>query len=316
VNAPPPASSRREPPPARPALAPARNPGPSGGYRFLRLCDRALPEFIFRPLRALGTTVAMLAMPAQRRHSRAYLATVLPRPPTLLDVFRHFFAFEETLMLKLRVANGRAHRAINAPGATDFASWLRTDEVALLGTFHVGDSDLLGFLLGGYERRNVYLVRLRVANSHDTEKLGKLFGEWVRFVWVNDPSEMIFALKAAINNTESAAVAMQCDRADYSSRSEAFDFLGARRAFPFTIYHLALIFGRPVILSVGVPGAPGESALHSSPLFRPIPGESRAAALARARDHFQNFLRHLEALLRAQPYLWFNFTPLNSPVSS
>lgn len=295
--------------------APRRNPGPSWGYRFLRLCDRVLPEFIFRPLRAVGTAVALANMPAQRRHSRAYLATVLPRPPTLLDVFRHFFAFEENLMLKLRVANGRTHRGVCAPGAQDFASWLRADEVALLGTFHVGDSDLLGFLLGGYERRKVYLVRLRVANSHDTEKLGALFGEWVRFVWVNEPAEMIFALKDAIANTEGAAVAMQCDRADYSSRGEAFDFLGARRLFPFTIYHLALIFQKPVLLSVGVPGAPGESTLHASPVFRPIPGEPRAAALTRARDHFQTFLCDLEKLLRANPYLWFNFTPLNPPVS-
>jgi len=305
-------------PPPAPAAAPppaTRNPGPRWGFQLLRLCDRVLPEFIFFPIRAIGIAVAICGMSSQRRHSRAYLATVLPRPPTLLDVYRHFFAFGETLMLKLRVANGRAHRGVNAPGAIDFASWLRTDEVALLGTFHVGDSDLLGFLLGGYERRKVYLVRLRVANSHDTEKLGALFGEWVRFVWVNDPSEMIFALKGAINNTEGAAVAMQCDRADYSSRSEPFDFLGARRLFPFTIYHLALIFQKPVLLSVGVPGDPGESVLHSSPVFRPIVGESRAASLDRAREHFQNFLRQLETLLRAQPYLWFNFTPLNPPVT-
>lgn len=295
--------------------APRRNPGPSWGYRFLRLCDRVLPEFVFHPFRAFGTAVAVACMPAQRRHSRAYLAAVLPRPPTLLDIFRHFFAFEESLMLKLRVANGRAHRGVCAPGAQDFASWLRADEVALLGTFHVGDSDLLGFLLGGYERRPVYLVRLRVANSHDTEKLGVLFGQWVRFVWVNEPAEMIFALKDAIANPEGAAVAMQCDRADYSSRAEAFAFLGARRLFPFTIYHLALIFQKPVLLSVGVPGAPGESVLHSSPIFRPLPGEPRAAALARARAHFQAFLHDLEQLLRARPYLWFNFTPLNPPVS-
>ena len=312
VTAPTPApAAPPAPPPTR------RNPGPSWGYRFLCLCDRVLPEFIFRPLRALGTAVALANMPAQRRDSRAYLATVLPRPPTLRDLFRHFFAFEENLMLKLRVAHGRAHRGVLAPGSgpNDFAGWLARDEVALLGTFHVGDSDLLGFLLGGYERRKIYLVRLRVANSHDTEKLGALFGEWVRFVWVNEPAEMIFALKDAIANPEGAAVAMQCDRADYSSRGEAFDFLGARRLFPFTIYHLALIFQKPVLLSVGVPGAPGESVLHSSPIFRPIAGEPRPAALARARAHFQNFLHDLEKLLRANPYLWFNFTPLNPPVS-
>lgn len=280
----------------------------------MRLCDRALPEVVFKPLRALGTWVAIAGMPAPRRHSRDYLAVVLGRPPTLRDVFRHFFAFEEALMLKLRVANGRAHRGELAPDASAFGAWLAGGRPALLGTFHVGDSDLLGFLLGGRERRRVYLVRQRVANSHDTEKLGALFGEWVRFVWVNEPGEMLFALKAAAAAGD-GAIALQCDRVDYSSRSEAFEFLGARRVFPFTIYHLALIFGWPVLLSVGVPDRPGRSLLHSSPAFEPIAGEPRPEALARARRHFQAFLHQLEGLLRAQPYLWFNFTPLNPPAA-
>ena len=37
----------------------ARNPGPSWGFRFLCICDRILPEFIFRPLRWIGTWVAL-----------------------------------------------------------------------------------------------------------------------------------------------------------------------------------------------------------------------------------------------------------------
>ena len=88
---------------------------------------------------------------------------------------------------------------------------------------------------------------------------------------------------------------------------------GARRRFPFAIYHLALIFGRPVLLSVGIPEGPRLAVLHTSPRFDPRPGEPRAAALARAREHFQAFLGRLEALLRRNPYLWFNFTPLNPP---
>jgi len=44
----------------------ARNPGPSWGFRFLLICDRILPEMLFKPLRVAGTWVAMLAMPAQR----------------------------------------------------------------------------------------------------------------------------------------------------------------------------------------------------------------------------------------------------------
>jgi predicted LPLAT superfamily acyltransferase len=273
-----------------------------------------LPELIFRPLRGVGTAIAMAAMPEQRRHSREYLALALRRPPTLLDVWRHFFAFEEALMVKLRVINGRPHRTVYGPGAEDFRTWLEGGGPVLLGTLHVGVSDLLGCQIGGYESQQVYLVRQRVGNSHDTDKLAERFGGRLHFLWVNEPGEMIFALKEAAATP--AAIALQCDRVEFAARTEEFEFLGVRRRFPVTIYHLALIFGRPVLLSVGLPDGPARAVLHASPRFDPRPGEPRSEALQRARAHFQAFLRQLEKLLVQQPYLWFNFTPLNPPAAA
>lgn len=287
----------------------ARNPGPSWGYRFLRACDRVLPELIFRPLRGIGTAIAVVCMPEQRRHSRAYLALVLRRQPRWLDVWKHFFAFEEALMVKLRVINGRPHRTVYGPGAEDFRSWLEGGGPVLLGTCHVGVSDLLGCEISAHGSQQVYVLRQRVGNSHDIEKLAERFGGRLHFVWVNEPEEMIFALKEAASAP--AAIAMQCDRIEFAARTEEFEFLGARRRFPFTIYHLALIFERPVIFSVGLPEDAGLAVLHGSPRFEPRPDEPRAEALARARIHFQAFLRQLEALLLEHPYQWFNFTPLN-----
>ena len=294
-----------------PARSP-RNPGPSWGYQFLRRADRVLPEIIFRPLRGLGTAVAMACMPTERRNSREYLALVLNRQPTLGDVWRHFFAFEEGLMEKLRVANGKTLRCHYAEGSANFDTWLRGDVPLLLGTFHVGASDLSGFLLAGYLKNPVCLVRQRVGNSHDTDQLAERYGDMLRFVWVNNPEDIIFALKDVAGGRGS--IALQCDRVGFSARTEHFDFLGAQRLFPITIYHLSLIFNRPVILSVGIPTEPGVE-LHASPPFAAQPGESRTASLARGREHFQAFLHQLEALLRKQPFQWFNFTPLNPVVA-
>jgi predicted LPLAT superfamily acyltransferase len=268
-----------------------------------------LPEFLFRPLRAIGTAIAVCGMPQQRAHSRAYLARVLPRAPGWADAFRHFFAFEESLMLRLRVANGATVPCEFAPGADDFRTWMASDEPALLGTMHLGSSDLLGCQLGGCGNRTVYIVRQRVGNSHDTDALASRVGGRLRFIWVNEREDLLFRLKDAI--ASGGTLALQCDRLEFSARTEVFDFLGARRVFPFTIYHLSLIFGRPVLLAAGVPAARHLNRLFSSPRFVPQPGESRAAALARARAHFQDFLHQVEAILHEQPYLWFNFIPLN-----
>ena len=290
----------------------ARNPGPSWGYRFL--CARIIPEVIFKPMRMGGTWVALAGMPAQRKHSRAYLEKVLGRAVSVRDIFRHFFAFEESLMLRLRVINGAPYGGAYGPGSEDFGAWMKTDEPALLGTFHLGTSDLLGFLMGGLKKRRVYLVRQRVGNSHDTDQLGRLFGDYVRFVWINQPSEMLFALKDAAMAGD-GSIALQCDREDHSSRTAPFDFLGERRLFPVTIYHLAQIFNLPVLLSFGIPSADAaKSTLYGAPVFRPRPEESRSEGMMRAREHFQVFLNQVEAALKIHPYQWFNFLPLNTVV--
>lgn len=215
-------------------------------------------------------------------------------------------------MLRLRVARGLAHRGQLAPDASGFHALLATGEPALLGTFHIGHSDLTGFLLGRQERRRVFMVRQRVGNSHDTEVLGERFSEWVSFIWVNEPENLLFALKDAV--AAGGSVALKCDRLEFSAKTETFPFLGARRVFPFTIYHLALIFRLPVVLCVGLPDGIGRSVVHSSPLFRPDEG-GKAANLARAREHFGDFLARIEGFLKADPLLWFNFLPLN-PVAS
>ncbi|OAM89227.1 hypothetical protein OH491_13260 [Termitidicoccus mucosus] len=290
--------------------APARrNPGPSWGYRFLRAADRVLPERIYKPLRALGTLIAMTRMPAERRHSREYLSIVLGRRPAWREVFRHFFAFEEMLMDRLRVAGGRDYRTTFGPDTADFKAWLEHGGRVLIGSFHVGASDLQGCQIGGYEHLAVRIVRQRVGNSHDTDKLAERFGERLKFIWINEPQEALYALKVAADS--SAAIVMHCDRVEFSARTAAFEFLGARRLFPVTIYNLALIFNRPVILAVGMPSGPAAAVLHASPRFDPVEGEPRAAAMRRAHAHFQAFLGRLEALLHSDPWQWFNFIPLN-----
>ena len=67
-----------------------------------------------------------------------------------------------------------------------------------------------------------------------------------------------------------------------------------------------------MVLSVGLPDGSGGSVVLGSPVF--VPDDAgKAANLSRARAHFQDFLARLEAILRADPLLWFNFIPLNPP---
>lgn len=303
----------RRPPPALPSPAPeavpARNVGPGWGMAASLALDRYLPEPVFKIVRAVAAWVIVASLPIQRKHSRDYLRLVLQREPTWADLYRHFRAFGEMCMLRLRFARGYPQRGVLSPDSTDFMDFLHSGDQAMLGTFHLGHSDLVGFLFGTQEQRRIFMIRHRVANSRDTDELARAYGKWVSYIWVNDGENLVFALKDAI--AAGGSIALKCDRLYFSAKTESFDFLGARRIFPFTLYHLALIFKLPVILSIGVPGKPGETVIHSAPRWDPDPELSRKENLERAQAHFQAFLARIERVLRANPYLWFNFVEMN-----
>ncbi|MES1194973.1 MAG: hypothetical protein ABUL65_03700, partial [Opitutus sp.] len=190
-----------------------RNPGPSWGFGFLSWAEQSWPRWFFRPVLMAGTWVGLAFMPAQRTHSREYLAVVLGRPPTLVEVWRHFFAFADFLMLKLRAGRGVGVKCTLEPENTAmFEALVRAKQPALFGTFHFGGSDLLGYLLSDLGQ-HISILRMQVGNSGDTRRLGEQFARHVSFIWVNDPSQMLFALKTAIEAGES--LALQCDRVEH-----------------------------------------------------------------------------------------------------
>jgi len=287
-----------------------RNPGPGWGYGFLLWADRWWPRWLFRLVMTTGTWIALARMPRQRQASQEYLSVVLRRRPRLIEVHRHFAAFMDFLMVKLRTGAGSRMRCVLEPAhADEFNALVDSGRPALFGTFHFGSSDLLGYLLSDRDQR-VSILRLQVENSKDTRLLGERFGDKVAYLWVNDPRELLFALKGAIEAGRS--VALKCDRIDHSARTEAFDFLGARRLFPFTIYHLALLFDRPVVFCLAIPTKDPESIrVFSSPVFRASAALTREQNLEAAHRHFQAVLALLETLVRSHPYLWFNYLPLN-----
>lgn len=285
-----------------------RNPGPSWGYELFRRADRGLPAVVLTPLLVFGTCMAVGILSKQRHDSRTYLSAMFGRRARFREVWRHFFTYVQMMMVRIRAAEGGAHTCLPQSVFEDFRDLMTSKRPALFGTFHFGNSDLLGFLLADFRRR-VHMIRLRVGNSRDTLRLSQRFGEWVNYVWVNEGENVLFALKEAAQS--GGSIAMMCDRVEHSSKVEAFHFLGARRLMPFTVYHLALVFRMPVVFCLSVPDGTNRSRLHVSPVFVPNDG-SKEANLARARAHFQAFLHQLESLLRTNPYLWFNVLPASA----
>lgn len=292
-----------------------RNPGPGWGFAFLRGVDRWMPRPLFRAALAMGASVAFLFMGKQRARATEYWQALTGEKPSVGKLWRQFFAFAESMMEALRMGRGERHQFYVKPGGHGEAlkRLAQSDRPALFGSFHVGNSDLLGYALAEFGRQ-IHMIRIRVDNSDDTRWMGEQFGKAIHFIWVDRPESMLFALKEAVEAGHS--IAMKCDRIEQSGRQEAFQFLGKERLFPFTIYHFSLLFEMPVIFAVGWPEGDGRTEVTASRVFEPDLSASREANLDRAREHFQEVLTDLETKLAAQPHLWFNFIPLNPEMSA
>ncbi len=291
-------------PPAR------RNPGPPFGLYLLHLADRWLPAPCHRAALHLGTAIAANLMRQRRAASTAYLEQLRGKPATRHDIHQHFASFTTALLQRLRLSRGlQPHFFFHAPEQSrDFETLCRSPQPALFGTFHVGQSDLLGCMLSDFGRR-IALVRHRVGNSLDIDTVEKAFEKWVRILWINQPENFLFDLKAALES--GLSIGLQCDRINHGGKLVTMDFLGAQRSFPFTIYHLAKMFGYPVAFAfAGQPDAAGNIPVITPPVFDP---RKHTRPLDAAKDHFQSTLRLLEDYLLEHPFIWYNFQELNPP---
>jgi predicted LPLAT superfamily acyltransferase len=278
-----------------------RNPGPAGGYHLLVIFHRILPKFLFNFLVGMGSLIAMSGMRPQRKSSRRYLRIVLGREPTLRDVWRHFYAFAQTLVFRLEVGSSKDPKLHLPHWQGDaFMTLVRSHAQIFYGTFHIGCADLLGYELSeGF--CPVYMIRLKKANSHDTERFERSY-QGVKFLWANDPQSVLFGIHKAIG--EGASITMQCDRADYASRNEEFEFFGEKRPFPITIYHLSAIYKMPVAFCFAIYNGRHVETYAPKP-FQPV--GTKKEILQAGREHFQEVLRLVEQLLKDNPYQWFNF---------
>lgn len=291
-----------------------KNPGPSWGYRFLQWVSGWLPRRLFRFCLRTGAVVGWAFMPQARQRSREYWQALLGEHQSMLQQWHHFGDFAETLVAKLDLTRGvrPGFHLADEDGGRQFMELCRSQRPTLFGSLHVGEADLMGAYLSVFDRQ-IHMIRLRVGNSRDIEAMEQAFAGSLKFIWINQPDEMLFALKNAIE--EGHSIAMHCDRLEFGSKREAFDFLGAKRWFPFTIYHLSVLFSVPVVFAFAARrDHSGSIPVVTSPVFEP--GDNKAESLARGRQHFQGVLNQVESMLRADPFLWYNFESLNEEVAT
>ena len=264
-------------------------------------CGRSISRLIVYGIAAYF----MLAVPAARAASRAYLARALGRPAQLGDVYRHILAFASTIHDRVYLLNDR-HAAFD----------LRLIGAEALHAQHVRDG---GFFLFGAHLGSFEVMRSLARVNPDLKVSMAMYPDNARQIQAAlaaiNPAAMqdIIALgrldsMIAVHNRlqEGAMVGILADRASGEDAYQTVDFLGSPAHFPTGPFRMAAMLRQPVFFMAGLYQGGNRYAIHFTPIadFSGVGPRDRDAAISAG---VEAYVRTLEQHCLRSPYNWFNF---------
>jgi predicted LPLAT superfamily acyltransferase len=236
-----------------------------------------------------------------RAASRQYLTRVLRRPARLLDLFRHYHTFAQTLLDRLFVYAGRASLfRLDVHGFELLESFIAARQPCLLVGAHYGSVDLLRTLA-------VVDKGLSIRALMYPENASRIMSLFRR---INPAlSEGIIALgrpETFIDVAEfmeaGGCVALLGDRSMRDEKRVVSEFLGNPAWFPEAPARLARLFRVPLLLFACTHRGDAAYAVHFELL-----ADFRTEPFPTSGEVVQRYARRLEDLCRESPYNWFNF---------
>jgi predicted LPLAT superfamily acyltransferase len=237
-----------------------------------------------------------------RRHTAAYLARLLGRPPSFAEQYALFFAFASTIHDRIYFLRGQFELFdIDVKGAELFDS-----QGALLMGGHLGSFEVLRAC-----GRQLGKRRVAMAMFEESPGLRRVLAA------VNpDVAQDIIALgrpqsmlELAARLEEGALVGMLADRTLGAEPAVQVPFLGDDAPFPTGPMRIAAALRRRVIFMAGLYMGGNRYEIRFEPLadFTQLDTMNREARDAAVREAVHEYARRLEQATRHAPDNWFNF---------
>ncbi len=240
-----------------------------------------------------------------RRASRSYLARVLPRRPTLADVFRHYHEFASCVLDRVFLLNDQIDL---------FDLDIQNEEIVIDLVERGGGSLLFGAHIGSFEvlravgRRRTDLSVSLVMYEDNARKINSVLNAInpdlaMDIIGLGRPGSMI-----EIGQRLSAGgfVGVLADRSLNEEEQLAIPFLGAPAKFPTGPFRMAALLKCPVVLMVGLYRGGRRYEVHFERLFD-FSDPAQAGRDNAVTEAMVAYAARLEHYCRTTPYNWFNF---------
>ncbi len=236
--------------------------------------------------------------------SLQYLRRVQGPDVGLVDVFRHFFLYAETLLDRPFLLAGRYEEFELVVEGMEVVDKLRRDNQG-----HI----LLGAHLGSFEapralayKANAHVKALmHVENSEHLDAVFSAVGSDVRknVIELGEPNSLLVA-KAFLDS--GGAIGLLADRDIHKDKLIEIDFLGDRARFPVGPFLLASVMRVPVVFFVALAKGNGKYEIFFEEFADRIDIERRSG-IEKTKYWVGKYARRLEHYARQAPLNWFNF---------
>ncbi len=284
---------------------------PEGGSRFAlwlirciaRRAGRAPSRLLLYPI----TLYFLIVRGPERRASQDYLARVLGRRATLLDVARHLHTFAATILDRVYMLCGQMQRfRVRIEGLEQLRAQMERGRGVLIFGSHLGSFDALRVLATERPDVQVKVVLDKAHNKAVTELLAGLNPQLAANIIDAgmDSTSIVMAIKQAAD--EGALVALLVDRPRPEDPALPASFLGRNAMFPTPPWLIAAALKVPVVLAFGLYEGGNRYRLVFETFSEglEVPRRQRAPVLALL---MRDYAARLEHYTRSAPYNWFNF---------
>lgn len=218
------------------------------------------------------------------------------RVVSVINVYRNFYVFGQTLIDKIAILSGMHNRySYQFDGEENLHKMARNNTGGLLISAHLGSWEIAGHFL-----QNVKAIINIVMFDAEHQRLKQYFDSIdvkrrVNIIVVREDMSHIFEISHALLDKQ--LVCIQGDRFLSGSKTMNFEFLGREAAFPLGPFRIATKLGVPVSFVFGLK----ETAKHYHLFSTPGKVYNDNETL------IQDYVSRLESMTKRYPLQWFNY---------
>lgn len=232
-----------------------------------------------------------------RAASKQYLSKVFGRPPSVGEVFLHFFTFANCVLDRVYLLNGQTDLfEITSQGDGIVADILKEGNGCLLFGAHLGSFEVLSASAHMHPGLRVCLVMYE-QNARKTNTVLRAINprSATEVIALGQPSSM---LKVEDRLNQNYAIGILADRSLNDERRIQHSLLGSAATFPIGPFRMAAMLGRPIVLMFG---------LYRGGCRYDIYFERLCDGSNSPEEALRRYVERVEHYCRMAPYNWFNF---------